>query len=705
MSMNNTNRNHPAQTQRSFWQSLLLFFRTNRITRRLLIATLALIFGALAGIVLWPIYVDYQVIDDLAARGALEKKQAVHRAVFLGKAQEHTRARMLAALDTDDDEQFLALMEVMRRLGRFHEGKDIHVAPLWYDRLAALEFAQDPFSQADIETGIRTQVYTQMLYEAVLAGRDNQYVRQMTRRAGADKDPSIRAAAAALAAKLNEAALLTTLLKDPALPVASQACLAAGAAGRDAVRGQIAARLETQLLALQGKTNPTPPAALDALTSALWADVTLAPTRAAYYAALLRDATDPSRALPAGVQDRIKAILAETHEPSAHDAIEAVVQREAKDAALGVFSIKLALRYKIASAEVAGAIAAILQAATEKKSDVTEAQAIAAMDYASGMNLPCRKQIYELVMRHWGPGRPLVLVRAAKLLGEQVTLTVGQAADAPTRKTCLIALQNASRYAREADTPEGIEKTPYPSAAAAVALWKLDPKSSEFDSDEETDGEITHMEVRPTAAVYVRVAVGVEQTLPGDYAAWEISRGDPETALALAQSFLPLPKEKFREYNPEVRAVGALLLALSAKTDAQRADAHIRIQRREDRESFFTRGALQCALLMLGRRDSLQAVSDLLLFEDFPRRRALTALWVAGEKSSLDGLLWNTSEPLSAALPLLTLLGCNDVLAVVAPSLPRPDVCGTMELQLWQMQRLKQVFGQQRDTLSLGGSR
>jgi len=238
--------------------------------------------------------------------------------------------------------------------------------------------------------------------------------------------------------------------------------------------------------------------------------------------------------------------------------------------------------------------------------------------------------------------------------------------------------------------------TPLPSAAAAAALWRLSP----------ADG-----------ADYVKRAAAGPSALPGDWLAWNIAAAGGTGAFSLGLEMLPgqpatspaMTTQPVDMYNKNLRATGAMLLALAAGSDEQSAMATGRIEHYLAGETdLFQAGAYKCALLVLGRGEYRPAVRELLATRQFSRRRALTALLVVGNQSGFDWLLIPAGPAGlsdSDLAELLTGKALAEVLAACAPDLPVPPAWVGQaggDLLDWRMRILRYTYAVTRDEMRLG---
>jgi len=205
-----------------------------------------------------------------------------------------------------------------------------------------------------------------------------------------------------------------------------------------------------------------------------------------------------------------------------------------------------------------------------------------------------------------------------------------------------------------------------------------------------------------------------ETTLPGEYVAWHVGTSGRAGAYGLGLSMLPslgAPKTQ-RVYNDNERSAGAMLLALAARTPAQKEQAVERITSRLSgsatvggEDNFHVAGSYKCALAILGLAQYQQDVLGLLETREFPQRRALTALGVTGRKEALDWVLWNPQIPIEQIDFLLVAKGIHEVFEVVAPQLPTIDLAAPNEVRLWQIQILRDTYILRRAGVTVGLAR
>jgi hypothetical protein len=321
----------------------------------------------------------------------------------------------------------------------------------------------------------------------------------------------------------------------------------------------------------------------------------------------------------------------------------------------------------------------VLTDAVQEDSQVTAAQLRAAIAVIERLNVPARDEIAELMQLRWDPALEQEMVDAARGLGQQADL---EQECETTRDECIRLLQRAVMWSvvlpREEGKPMVTLQTPLASASAALALWKLDTKLAED---------------------YLRYATENDKTLPGDYVAWHVATENPTYGMELGAKMLPRlgasPAE--RVYNDNERAAGAMMLALSARTDDEKAFAIERITERlggdgaGGEDSPYVRGAYQGALLMLGDESQRETVRTLLTLQSFPQRRALTSLLVARDEDALRWLVWNPQMSDESILQLLAGRRLDDVLGRVT-DLPGIDIAAPNTVRLEAIARLRAAY-------------
>ena len=657
------------------------YLHTHPWQRRLLTGSMALVLGALAAVLLYPRIRDYRVIRDLGSQDPDVRSGAIRRAVAIGRSSRATVGRLQEALDTPDDRKFAAIVTVLRILQEFDSADP---DPRHVDRIRAIEI-ETTHSPAHPEVAARTRAM--ILGTMNLSGRDNRYVRRALASGARDESPRVRSVAALLAARLADDPTLKKLLGDEDPSVAAAAARDAGLAGRAGLAREITGLLtggkdaETVSAAACGLARLQPEQSARQICEILSStrDEKLR-NRMLHAAVLLRN--DAARAAVANVLDGARGAAA--HPPA--------------------MALVAAGRLKVAAA--GPHVKRVLSAAVNRDPDLTMGQLLAALAAADRLKLPARQEVHAICNTYWtpDPNYTLVLMAAARALGRQADLAQGKDAGAPTRDQCIRTLRLAAGQA---------DQTPLPSAAAAVALWELDPAATYWirESSDPEAGRLIEWRKDPnSSAMYVQQAVQADSTLPGDYAAWWIGRSGRPEAFALGLAMLPElgAPVPLRVYSGNARAAGAMLLALAARTRQQIDQARQRIRSRlvggplGGESDPYVRGAYQCALLILGETRFRREVHRLLLTEEFPQRRAVTALCAAGNREALDWILadlhgWPQDVPF-----LLINTAIGEVLEAVSPELPRVDAAADQDTQMWQARILQDYYRIHRRNVRLG---
>ncbi|HDZ22206.1 hypothetical protein LCGC14_0868240 [marine sediment metagenome] len=630
----------------------LSYFRQHPWQRRALTFLVSLVIALVAAVTLWPVIDDHLLIRRLGDESDWLRERAVREAATQIRQSPATLRRLQRALRTTDDRRFYGVASALNRVSEFYtpqrEGGDI-------DRLAAMRF------EATEHAPSRWMV----LHRQCLSDRDNLHMRRLLAAAIGDANAGIRELATVLAFKVRDDAAIRSLLADKAPAVRAAAAQTAALAGRTDLTGEIAPLLDD--------ADPM------VVASAGYALASLDPD--AHSAAICGKlvATESAEA-----RDRLLAAAILLNDDNARQAV-----RECFDKTVGGDSFADAmLLTAIASLQVDWAEQAVRPILTEaggpQGEQTTSIQLHAALRAADTLDLPVRHEVREIITKLWGPSLQRTMGAAAMVLGRQIDLDQGRRS-APTGPECIRTLQQAAIWQSTTDDPTDdqpptIWTTPVASAAAAVALWRLNA---------------------PLADQFLRSSAASPESLPGDTIAWALAMSDrPGEGYAVGGAMLPAPgaPPAARVYNDDERASGAMLLALAARTDEQKAAAAERIRQRLEgtglggEDNPYVQLTYRCALLILGRREHGDDLYDLMGVLAFPQRRVLTALLSAGDKRALDWMLWNTQQTPDDVVELLVGRGLQDVLAVVAPQLPRVDPAAPHDVRVWQARMLSDTY-------------
>jgi len=631
-------------------RSVIEYLRTHRLQRRLLTLSVAILGGLAAGVLVYPRISNMLLIRQLAERDENLRARAILRGVSVARRSEEFTQRLEEALSTGDDVQFAAVVSVLRRVGRFEIPRR---DPLHIDRMRALDLAQTR-SDDDPRSAARTREI--IASKVLLTGRRNPYVAKAAASALQDDSPRVRRIGALLGAIYpNDEALRVLLLTDRDQSVLSAAALAAGIAGRKA--------LSRELLTLFASAGDS-----GVVSSAGFALSLLdAKAHSPEICRKLRETDDEA------LRDRLLHVTTILADENARSVVAEIISTSLERGELPPAGATTAAG-KLNLPGARAAVLAVLSELSKPERAVRESQVIAAFETARALKMDVRREATEFCRAYWGPDFPRALIAATKAASAGLR-------DVPDGEVAQV-LRAAATFSvpspsQPAAGPAVWVTTPVPSAAAAVALWRMGV---------------------PGAADLIKQAIAVEDALPGEYVAWELGTGENEGAFELAVGLLPSgrpspadgePSE--RVYNENVLAAGAMLLALSAGTPEQIA---LGIQRIEDRlnrtpRDFYLEGTYRCALLILGRSDQLRKVRQLLGSNQFPQRRVLTALLATADRYALDWLLFPGQDRDEYVARLVLDEGFGDVLRACAADLPFPDTCGDRELLKWQIRILR----------------
>ncbi len=687
--------------------ALRVYLRQHPWQRRILSALIAIILGASAAMLLYPLVsemllarrittaprreayaaigqafagetysdrlrraVEQRLFADAGAESAHTRRLAGEYLVYAARMSDATLRRMDRALNRADNARtFETLGDALARLGRLRTpGRP----PAVLDRHRARTFINPG---GGLDAAQVRQLRRGMLVDWILADRDNSWIRQAMRASLDAGDPRTVSAGALLAGRLGDGeAVLNVLSRIARAPVPTQP--ATRPVGADDAEPFATAALVAGFLRLGGAENALK-RGLERWRSphAAWALLRLDPERYAPAVIETMLSTDDSAR-----RDRLACTLAVGELPDARrrDAVERFASRREPNGFAPAAAIWAAGRANATEVLQKRALP-VLRDVTGDAASVYTTQLLAAIGAIRRTPIDALPEALAAVRELWGPTVPLTCLEAARLLGEQVERN--QRAEAsPGRGESIQALRQAAMFApAEGDALLG---TPFPSAAAAVGLWDLESR---------------------LADEYVRAVSRSEKALPGDYLAWHLARGRRRgEAFELALAMLPPPIDPTRPvaeqpepvYNDNERAAGAMLLTLAAEGEGQRTKAIERIRSRHSgplggEDDFFVRGTYECALAILGDGAYRGRAMRLLEMPEFPRRRALTAALHVRRDAALDYLLWNPSVPDDDRAYLLTVLRCAEVVAAKAPQLPRLDPTAPPPVRRFQLDLMR----------------
>lgn len=631
--------------------AIVSYFRIHPWQRRVLTAMVAITFGFIVAVIVFPHFRDYLIIRDMGSSDEATRTEAMERAVYLAGRDERFRSRLYDALGADSDVQFVSIMKV---LGSLKNAPYLEV--LHFDRMRSIQLIRNNTTDNDF-------ICERILREIIISGRDNRFVREALETASTHPSPGVRILAGMLAASLEDDETLEKLLADKDNAVVGAAALDAGLAGR----GKLAAKIKNLLITAESPTIVSDAAYAVALLDADSAGPEICKRLAATKDDLLRDRLLHVASLLDSDEVRkiVLEVLESTQKAGKHPSAAAIL-------AAGKLGIKQADSY----------VLAVLREVTSKDVKLHESHMLAAIDAAERLDLTVSKELLQLIPCMWA--YEVTSVRAVRLLFKQVSkLPVSD----PLRKDAAKLLGRAASSGGQVGGTALL-----PSAAAAVALWKLnkDPEDKA-----------------------VRGLSRSDTLVPGDYVSWYLSLAEPDRAFDLGMRMLPPPLERGvpqedqppRVYNANERCCGAMLLALSARSPQQKADAIARIQLRMDKTLITTsveRGTLNCALLILNSpQGSRQQAFGSLMSGVFPEKRAMTALLAVGDKESLDWLLLSDISHKDSH-HLLIAYEVEVLLKAAVPELPEIDVAAEDNLAMWQLKILRHAYAIKRNSLEPG---
>jgi hypothetical protein len=656
----------------------------NRHPLGVILLTSLLTLGSMGAMLLfYPQWVDQQLIDKLGSSEYMVRGQAIVEAATRAKNREQMRQKLIATLNTENDKQFFAIFTVLNASGP-QDTDSLH-----FDRALAIEFA----TARDIDTKIW------LLSQIIKKRHDNRYVRQMLKAAAASKEIAVRTDAALLAAMLKDDAILGKLMDDKDPTVRAAAALDAGLAG-------IASRGDTLV---------------EKLTDS---DANVAGNAAAGLAYLDPDKYGPelckllTETKNADLRERLFHVMTILNNDIARKAVNKPMS--SPNPIDSATPMRFLAASKLHAAGPAGSIRLVLTDAV-KNPKINRYLIHSAIVAAGDLNVPARKEIYQICKKYWNPDwrSKLMFAATARLLGRQTANDTDQPAGAPTRLQCENMLISAAYYTHRQPTTgpaAPIKKTPIASAAAATAFWLLHPSSDPNIQLEKvtSDSATTEFTGRNVSGANVIMYAARASILAGDYIAWYVGRSGKDEAFKLALRMLPPLDAPIGQhiYNENLRGSGAMMLALAAKTDEQKQIAIQRITERLEpgkthrgEDDPVLAGRYRCALLILGESNQLKLVIDQRNNSGHAIPAALTALILAGDIETLDYLLCNSNVPPRDIAAYIVSDGLDRVLAACAPDLPIIDPSAPWEIQLWQAQIVSDYYVLHRRTLSLGTKR
>ncbi len=692
-------------------RTVLRYFRQHPWQRRALTLSMATILGVGAACLVLPVVRDMQILAMLSSEDPFQRQRGIDRAVDVGARRGQLIERIEQRLDSAGDLEFAAMVDVLSRLGKFHTPgrKGEQLDRLWQINFAAnLQPAGTQTTQSAAQTaGVRRM----LLHRIVLDGRDNAYVRRVLQLATGDPVVEIRSQSALLAARLGDDAALLRLLGDADGAVRAAAAIDAALAGRTACAEAIAK-------SLRDATNDEEQAALF---------FGLAKLKPEKYAPLLADAI--IRAWKAGRGELLEKMLS---------AAPLLKSEQIGQTVVGILHLaRVQLQHPPATALIAAGkmgldeaepfIAGTITEILARPSELTVGRTVilaAAVNASGRLNMPTGPLV-EVIEKLWRPDTSIAMILSAEVLGKSAPQSAirqpggtvksktwpCRASSRPSPASLGLtvppaAIRNPQSAIRNDKVLSVLRSaaersdTPVPSAAAAVALFRLDPRKADD---------------------ALRTAFESETYLAGDYVAWNLSRWEavgrlggtvksktwpcrassrPSPAsLGLTVPPVDVRAEAWRVagvffgpriYNKSVRSNAAMMLALLARRTNQAGNVAGAVEHKLNVEiargqfNPFLASSYRCALLVLGRSEFAEEVASLARASMFPKRRALTALILAGEPAGFDLVFADERFDPVRIDSLLTGRLMARVYSAVLPEMPEFDIDAPEHVRHWQ---------------------
>ncbi|MBS3734939.1 MAG: hypothetical protein KGY99_08425 [Phycisphaerae bacterium] len=679
---------------------VIRFLKRHPWHRRLLTVALSVVLAAGAAVVLYPWVKQQWVIHRLGS----ERPEAFRRAVLmartvrepspalldalsdaliqrLGSPEQSKRTfarqqamalcrrapmveRFTAALGRAEGMRLLHVALVLRDAGTFDPAA---IAPERLDRLRALEAETAADRLGPYKMPIRLR---ELLSEAVIAARDNEYVRGLLSTCAAAESRYVRRAACLLAARIGADEVLGALLDDADSAVVASAALAAGAGGRNALYDAVVEHIADE------------PAM--AAASSAWAAMRLRPAEAPPLVLAALRAADADANGTTTRRDALLHVAGMIGTPQARaDLLGRLAAHRARNAHPPAALLLAAGRCNVTDAQredIVGDVRATLLASRE--GNCTVVQMLAALEASRRLDADVLEEIVALLatVRNYAEVED-VLVAACRRAGELIERRPRDAAIRRRLEAWLVGL--AEYYDPRTDSGTNYLTCPRASATAAGVLWRVQ---------------------HPQATELLRAAIGGGTPTGADLAAWRAARARPAAALELGRTMLPpvdaAPDEQV--HNARQRAAGAVLLGLAPVWSAPEQRAARRATAEQRLRSLLSAGrswgerdpdvrrAIHGALAALGGTGALSDARA--AFRDAPGRRTLTPLLVAGDRWVLDRLLIRATFSDRWIDTLLTGEGAGEVLSETAGRLPRVDAAATADVRLWQVRILRAVY-------------
>lgn len=642
-------------------RTVLTYFRQHPWQWRTMTILLAGLIGLLAAYLFYPSIRAYRVVSALTDGKPAERDAAIERATRLARQDPLVVAALNKALvPKANDFAFEAIAKALQDAKLFY----VPDRPTWQiDRLQRLGFERRYPVQATTSTAPATQPAKDeedgeaasrrdVVWHFVLANSPGKDTDRLLTLASLDSAPSVRREAALLAALVNSAPAIDRLLLDQNPAVRAAMVLDLGLAGRAQYGPRVAEFLRSS----------------DALEAA----------NAAYALACLQPSqwspaiAERIRITPPGaLRDKLLWVATllppQVVGPAVLEALQAPAEAaENPDRTMPILAAG-ALKLDAASPILLAKLKVIdVPDALRRREELT-----AAVWACRQINTPAAMELDTLMRTAYSPQLERLMIESALSLAQAVLSANPGTTSVPTapagtqgESTRQHAIQTLIAATSRTDAPVA-------GAAAALALWQLEPRS----------GELAIIQ-----------AAQASEWLPGEWLAWRLSRLDPATAERVAMELLNV------RYNDDARAGGAMMLAL-ADRDTLRAPTALGTlaDRFGPPEAPASRNGIlnetyRCAVLLLGQRQYQANTETLLAGGEFPQRRLMTALLLSGSRRGADWLLAN---PQLSPADLDYLLGgktIGEVLQLAQPTLPHYEPLATPPVRLWQAQILQDAY-------------
>lgn len=314
------------------------------------------------------------------------------------------------------------------------------------------------------------------------------------------------------------------------------------------------------------------------------------------------------------------------------------------------------------------------------------------------------ESIAKLCTTYWTPNAPLLFTAAPKTLGEllqtrqsddgQITIAIHprlQTLATGALEEMALAFQNTDKAQSHISS--------ILSASAGCALWLNTPSLDEFPTlktalETPSKSGLEELAVEKTSLLYLRTPLTCGVSEPIEFTAETIRNHNKAFKLGMRLLRGPNPEKRLREFDPNVRFTGMMLLALSAKTPEQIAQATATIGEKLNSKIPNEADTATCALAILGDQPSLEKTHNLLFENEFPIRRPLLALLEtpSTRHKALAILLLNPNWSADERRYLLIEEYFQPTVRTAATYLPKIPLAANEELQRWLLRNWRATF-------------